>query len=153
MKKYIPIILLSIITSLIMVKLVYDQYDTKENIKTVFNKDETIYLVRVGIYSTFESMKENTMNLSYYIYNIENNMYYVYVGITKDLENYNKIAGYFKTLGYDNYRTEITIKSDAFIENLKQYDMLLKETTDNKIVNAICSQVLALYEELVIGED
>ena len=153
MKKYIPIILLSIITSLIMVKLVYDQYDTKENIKTVFNKDETIYLVRVGIYSTFESMKENTMNLSYYIYNIENNMYYVYVGITKDLENYNKIAGYFKTLGYDNYRTEITIKSDAFIENLKQYDMLLKETTDNKIVNAICSQVLALYEELVIGEE
>lgn len=153
MKRYIPIILLAVLTSIFMTKLIYDQYDDKEDLKTIFNNDETIYLVRIGIYSSIESMKENTLNLAYYIYNIEDNKYYVYVGITKDLDNYDKIAGYFKTLGYDNYKTEITINNSAFIENLNQYDLLLRETTDNKIIGAICSQVLASYEELVIGEN
>ncbi len=153
MKKYIPSIVLALISGLFMVKIIFNQYDNKQNIKTIFNAETTIYLVRVGIFSSIESMETNCMDLNYYIYNIQDGQYYVYVGITENMENYNKIAGYFKTLGYDNYKTEISIKNDAFIENLRQYDLLLEETTDNKIIDAICSQVLTKYEELVIGED
>ena len=77
--------------------------------------------------------------------------YYVYYGITKDLDNYEKIAGNMKELGYDNYREEIVVSSKSFLETLEQYDMLLRETTDNSIVNAICNQVLTSYEELVLN--
>ena len=56
-----------------------------------------------------------------------------------------------KELGYVNYREEIVVSSKSFLETLEQYDMLLRETTDNSIVNAICNQVLTSYEELVLN--
>lgn len=89
--------------------------------------------------------------MSYYIYRVVDDKYYVYYGITKDLDNYEKIAGNMKELGYDNYREEIVVSSKSFLETLEQYDMLLRETTDNSIVNAICNQVLTSYEELVLN--
>lgn len=153
MKKYLPSIIIALICALMMTKIIFDQYDDKENIKTIFNSETIVYLVRVGIFSSMESMEKNCLNLNYYIYSIQDDKYYVYVGITENIENYNKIASYFKTLGYDNYRTEINIKNDAFIEILRQYDLLLKETTDNKIIDTICSHVLSKYEELVMVEN
>lgn len=151
MKKYGITILLAIITGLLLSKLFFSQYSDKQGLKTVFNKGETLYFARQGIYSSLESVKKNTMNLNYYIYSIIDGKYYVYYGITKDLENYDKIAENLKSLGYDNYREEITVSSAAFIETLDQYDLLLKETTDNTIIKAICAQVLTSYEELVLG--
>lgn len=150
MKKYGLTILLAVITGVLLSKLFFSQYTDSKSLKTVFNKGETLYFARQGIYSSLDSVKENTMNLSYYIYNIVDDKYYVYYGITKDLENYEKIAGNLKSLGYDNYREEITVSSDAFIETLEQYDLLLRETSDNTIIKAICAQVLASYEELVL---
>ena len=151
MKKYGITIVLAVITGILLSKLFFNQYSDKQSLKTVFNKGETLYFARQGIYSSLDSVKEHTMNLSYYIYNIVDDKYYVYYGITKDLENYEKIAGNLKSLGYDNYREEISVSSDAFIETLEQYDLLLKETNDNTIIKAICAQVLASYEELVLN--
>jgi len=151
MKKYGLTIVLAVIVGILLSKLFYNQYSDKKRLKTVFGKGETVYIARQGIYSSLESVKENTMNLNYYIYNIVDDKYYVYYGITKDLENYEKIAGNLKSLGYDNYREEITVSSEAFMETLEQYDLLLKETKDNTIIKAICAQVLSSYEELVLG--
>lgn len=151
MKKYGLTIVLAVIVGLLLSKLFFSQYKDKESLKTVFNKGETLYFARQGIYSSLESVKENTMNLSYYIYSIKDDKYYVYYGITKDLDNYDKIAGNLKSLGYDNYREEIIVSSDSFIEILSQYDLLLRETNDNTIIKTICAQVLASYEELVLG--
>ena len=52
--------------------------------------------------------------MSYYIYRVVDDKYYVYYGITKDLDNYEKIAGNMKELGYDNYREEIVVSSKSF---------------------------------------
>lgn len=151
MKKYGLTIILAVITGLFLSKLFFSQYKDAKDLKTVFNNGETLYFARQGIYSSLDSVKENTMNLSYYIYTMVDDKYYVYYGITKDLENYDKIAGNLKSLGYDNYREEINVSSTSFIETLEQYDMLLKETSDNTIIKAICAQVLASYEELVLN--
>ena len=115
MKKYGLTIILAVITGLFLSKLFFSQYKDAKDLKTVFNNGEKLYFARKGIYSSLDSVKENTMNLSYYIYTMIDDKYYVYYGITKDLENYDKIAGNLKSLGYDNYREEINVSSTSFI--------------------------------------
>ena len=151
MKKYLLTIVLALITGILLSKVFFNQYSDKKSLKTVFERGETLYFARQGIYSSLDSVKEHTIKMSYYIYRVVDDKYYVYYGITKDLDNYEKIAGNMKELGYDNYREEIVVSSKSFLETLEQYDMLLRETTDNSIVNAICNQVLTSYEELVLN--
>lgn len=152
MKKNILTILLALLVGFFISKFLFNQYDKKEKIKTIFNNSETVYLLRQGIYSSKESMEENLSSFSYYIYNIEDELYYVYIGMTKDEDNYIKLEEYFKSLGYDTYKTEITVSNRTFLEILNQYDLLLKETEDKNIIKAICSQVLSNYEETVTYE-
>ena len=60
-----------------------------------------------------------------------------------------KLKGYFKNLGYDIYVKKINIDNKGFIENLEQYDILLKEATTNDEINAVNKSVLATYEEMM----
>ena len=87
---------------------------------------------------------------SYYIYTKENNMYYSYVGIVKKEKNLKKLKEFYKSEGYDIYVREIFISNISFITILNQYETLLEETSDNKIIKSIESQILSKYEELVM---
>ena len=42
------------------------------------------------------------------------------------------------------------ISNISFITVLDQYEMLLEQTTDTKIIKSICNQILSKYEELVM---
>ena len=77
-------------------------------------------------------------------------MYYAYVGIIKSEKNLTKLKGYFKDLGYDIYVREIFVSNSSFIQVLDQYEGLLLETKEPKIIGSICSQILSKYEELVM---
>lgn len=132
--------------------IMFNEYN-KEEVKpvSISSKIEKIYFIQVGVYSNLEKMKQSLTNLEYYIYNKENNLYYVYVGITKTTENVDKLKEYFNELGYDIYVKELDVNNKKFNEVLNQYDALLKETTDDKAISTICNQVLSKYEELVIN--
>ena len=151
-KTYFPL-LLCIAVGFFMGKLMFSQYDDKQGLKLVSATSEKLYFIQQGVYSTKESMEENTTNLTYYIYTMQDDKYYVYVGITKDDENLEKLKGYFINLGYNIYVKEFDISNESFITILDQYEMMLKTTTDNKTIGAICSQVLGKYEELVINNE
>lgn len=151
-KVYFPL-LLCIAVGFFMGKLMFSQYDDKQGLKLVSNTSEKLYFIQQGVYSSKESMEENTTNLAYYIYTIDNDKYYVYVGITKNEENLEKLKGYFESLGYNIYVKDFYISSEAFITVLEQYEMMLSETNDNKTIGAICSQILGKYEELVINSE
>lgn len=142
--------LLCIIIGFFMGKFMFSQYDDKEDLKLVTDTGTNLYFFQQGVYSNEESMKQNTMNLPYYIYSIIDNKYYVYVGISKDEKNTEKLKGYFNSLGYNIYVKEIKIDNDAFMVVLDQYEEMLKNTDDDKSIAAIISQVLAKYEEVVI---
>ena len=90
-------------------------------------------------------MKEFT----HYIYNVEDNQYYTYIGITSNKENALKIQNYYKSIGYDTFLKDKITDNKNFISILKQYDELLSKTDDNESIKVICNQVLAKYEELV----
>ncbi|MDD2181021.1 MAG: hypothetical protein PHW32_01495 [Bacilli bacterium] len=149
MKKVIMPILLCIFIGFLLSKFMLNQYENKQNITPVFNSSEKLYFIQYGVYSNEESMKSNTENLNYYIYNLTDNLYYVFIGITGDAENSNKLKGYFKTLGYDTYIKEYSISNKDFLEMIEYYDLLLKQTSDNDIIKSVCRQVLEKYEESI----
>ena len=149
---YLPLIL-CLTVGFFMGKLMFSQYDDKQGLKLVTSASEKVYFIQQGVYSSKESMEENTSNLTYYIYTIDNDRYYVYIGITKNEENLDKLKGYFDSLGYNIYVKEFYISSESFITVLDQYETMLSETNDSKTIGAICSQILSKYEELVINSE
>ena len=74
-------------------------------------------------------------------------MYYVYIGISLDSENVNKIQEYYKKQGINTIIKTTTLTDSTFIDSLKQYDMVLKETTAEDTIKEICKQVLSKYKE------
>lgn len=146
-------IILCIVVGGMMSKFILDQYDKSTNELQVSNIKDTVYFYQQGVYSSKESMEENIKNVEYYIYNIENNKYYVYIGMTAEEKNIDKLQSYFKNIGFETYIKEFEITNQPFLEVLQQYDLMLEKTDDTNTIAAICSQILAKYEELVINDE
>ena len=117
------------------------------NIFSTFKENETAYLIQQGVYSSMESMQENTTHLSDYIYSVIDNMYYVYIGISLNSENVNKLQKYYKEKNIDTIIKTTTLTDKQLIETLKQYDMVLSNTTDENTIGEICKQVLSKYQQ------
>ena len=79
----------------------------------------------------------------------KDNEYYVYVGITRDLEKLKKLKKVYNKKGYATYQKEINVDDAIFLANLDQYDLLLDSAKTSDDVLAIQEVVLSNYEELV----
>ena len=150
MKKYLFTFLSAIIIGFFLANFFLKQYDDFDGIK-VSGTGETIYFIQYGVFSSLESLEENTVALQNYIYNKQDNLYHVYVGITKLEENTKKIINHYKNLGYDLIIKEFEITDKEFLELLINYDEILKNTTDETVISSVMSQVLMKYEEVVIN--
>ena len=129
-----------------------EKYKDAQELIPVFNTNLTsTYFVEIGSYKTMSEMETAMLNLSYYIYNDDNGLYTSYIGISLKEENANKIKGYYDNLGYVTNIREIGVSNINFITVLKEYDKLL-ETSDDKTISSICSQILSEYEELINNE-
>ena len=149
-KKIIIPSILAIITGLIIGNFLFNQYD-KEELKVIGANGtvKNVYFLQVGVYSSEESMLKNVSAIPYYIYQIVDEKYYVYVGMSLKEENVNKLKEFFISSGYNIYVKTFGIANDAFLTVLEQYDVMLEQAPDNSSYSAICGQVLAKYEELV----
>ena len=148
MKKYFKSLIFALIIGLFLSNLVLKQYDSYNGIK-VSSSSELLYFIQYGVFSSKESMEENTINLQNYVYNIDDDKYYVYVGITKI--NKDKIVEYYKSLGYDTVVKEFGISNKKFIDKLNSLDKVLKDTNDITSTASIINQTLELYEEVVLS--
>lgn len=148
MKKYSVTFLIALVIGFLLANFMLNQYSDYNGIKVSTLADE-IYFIQFGVYSNKENMEENTLSLENYIYNIENDKYYVYVGITKN--NPDKIVNYYKNLGYDTIIKKHAISNKNFIKELENYDNILSETEDNIAIGSIINQVLRKYEEVIIS--
>lgn len=150
-KTTILYILGAILIGVFIGKYVYNGYqnETKEAFKDM---NENIYLLQYGVYSSNDSMVENTKNLKDYFYYIENNKYHVIIGVTMDKDLKDKIK---KANSIDNniYIKKVSINNDEFIESLKQYDNLIKNTEDKTTILTAEKQILSKYEELIINNE
>ena len=152
-KKYIVPIFFALIVGLVLGRFVLNQYEFEGKIISTVNTSKQAYFIQQGVYSSKESMENNVKDFPHYIYMINNDKYYVYIGITFLEENMNKIKGYYEEKGYNTYVKQININNENFITVLEQYDTLLKSSTDTQVIGTVCSQVLNKYEELVLSSD
>lgn len=153
-RKLVFPVFLALLTGSIMGIFLFQQYDRKEDLKVVgktgISKD--VYFLQIGVYSSKESMQQSVSKIPYYIYQIDNEKYHVYVGMSLKEENAKKLKDFFIANGYNIYVKKFKIANEAFITVLNQYDTMLEQATDTKSYSAICGQVLAKYEELVNHE-
>ena len=153
MKKYIFPIILSMVVGFYLGITLLKQYKNAQELTPVFNSGlNEIYFVREGEYDTKDSMEKAMMKFPYYIHTTKDGKYYSYLGISTNLENANKIKGYYDNLGYSTSVEKIGVSNTHFIEVLEEYDKLLT-SSNNETISSICSQILIKYEELVINEN
>ena len=107
------------------------------------------YLLQAGIYTNDISLNNFTKSLKSYVIDKNNNKYYVYVGITTDLDNKKKLEELFNNKNIDIYSKKIYISDETFFNNLKQYDILLNELTDEKDILRVNDIILDSYKDLL----
>ncbi|NLA33826.1 MAG: hypothetical protein GX861_03090 [Tenericutes bacterium] len=129
-------------------EIVYTQY--KQNIPT-FNETNQIYFLQQGVYSNQESLNNHTKELDQFLKIKENDKYYVYVAITKETENAQKIKEIYNKKGNDIYIKQINVTNPDFISMLVQYDKLIANTNNINQILSIEKSVLSTYEELILN--
>lgn len=149
MKKIVLSITLAIISGGILGKITFDRYD-KLNVESVIKLDKNVYMLKYNTYNTKKDMEENTMDLQRYIYIEKDNKFNVYVAIAKTSDSINKLKKvYFDDLKVD----KINIENDGFIQNLDEYEKLLKSTDDIDALKVIENEILSCYEKLVVNDE
>lgn len=146
MKKYLFPFFLALLLGLFMSCFFLGQYNSDGNI-IISKKLEQIYYINEGVYTSLDDMQKKMLEFENYIYSKEGDVYYTYVGITKNKENAEKIKTYFKSKGYETKILEKNVSNEGFLVVLGQYDNILKETENEETIRVICNQVLAKYEE------
>ena len=118
--------------------------------KNIFkSNNNTYYFLLEGIYSDKDNLENNSKKLSNKIIDYQDNKYYVYVGITRDLEVAKKLENIYENKGYQIYKKEKDVISEEFSTNVEQFDLLIKENNDTDQILTIEEVVLANYEEIV----
>lgn len=151
MKKYFVPISVSLFIGVFFAYYIIHQYESLDNI-TVSALASDIYYVQRGVYSDRENMENNMKEFTNYIYNVEDNMYHTYIGVSKSKENAEKIQKIYKEEGIDTIIKKKIISNSDFLEILNQYDDILSKTSDTESIKVITRQTLAKYEEYVNGK-
>lgn len=146
MKKYFVTIIISLLVGFLLANFLLKQYDSTINIIPTFKQNQTVYLVQQGVYSSIESMQENTKRINYYVYTLKDGYYYVYIGMSLDSEIIKKIQNYYTDLKIETIIKTITMNNNDFITTLNQTDQILKETEDKDTIKEVINQILKKYE-------
>ena len=122
--------------------------DGKRYIEKLQMMDHYYFLLE-GVYSDKDLLQRDIRNLSQKVVDYQENQYYVYVGITRDREVAEVLRNIYKKMGFQIYQKEKTLSSSEFSENVRQFDLLIKETEDEDQILTIERVVLANYEEIL----
>ncbi|MBQ8234362.1 MAG: hypothetical protein IJZ36_02110 [Bacilli bacterium] len=143
MKKDILTIISAIILGFLVTKSI-----TKDYIKPISTNSELVYFIQYGVFSSYESMMNNTKTIESYIYSIIEDKYYVYLGFTQNEKCLEKLKGYFKDLKYNIYSKEIYLNNQKLLDIIPTYDALLLNVTSNESIKYILKQQLEKYKEV-----
>lgn len=147
MKKnfWIPLTI-AIILGFISAQIVYSTY--RNNLSS---SSYNAYLLQIASFENVDSISSDMKNNTDYLIVNENNMYNVYVGITTDLSNANKIKNIYEKKDIEVYIKPTVINNIEFVSNLEQYDLLISEVENEDNLISISDVVLSSYEEIVLG--
>ena len=124
----------------------------KSILKKNWNKEEKYYFIQEGIYSSYDNLKNNLISIKQKVIDKKKDKYYVYVGITKNKVLATKIQEIYKKRGINSHTVEKYLDSEEFLQNVLQFDNLIKNTEEEEDILTIESVVLANYEEILKKE-
>lgn len=150
--KTIIYVVLAILIGVVLGKNIYEGYAKEiENI-AIEAENKEVYLIQYGVYSSNDSMIENTKKLKHYFYYEEDGKFYVLIGVTSNKDLQNKIVNAYK-IDSNVYMKKISTDNMVFLETLKQYDNLVENTEDTDAIINAEKHVLSKYDELILRSD
>ncbi len=122
----------------------------------IFNKRQLLfrpskhvyYVLEEGVYDNKKLLQTSISNLKYKIIDYNKDKYYVYLGISKDLDVITRLSKVYDKKGVQTIIKEKEFISDEFLTNVSQFDLLIKDTKDDEQILTIEEVVLANYEEI-----
>lgn len=147
MKKTFLIALVAIISGTLTAVIFNNAY--QEKIANNFSTGKTYYFIQEGVYSSTDNLNENTKDISVKAIDSVKDKHYVYLGITRDNKNAQKIKKIYEKKGYQTYVKEQNISNEEFYNNVTQFDLLINSTNKESEILTIEEVVLANYEELI----
>ena len=140
-KVFVISITLGIIFSLIL----YLNY--RKNTQSI-TKIDTLYFFQVSAYKNLENIANKTKDLeSYIVVKESDDLYHIYIGLTKNLENLRKIKEFYKKSDDNIYVREKNVSCKEFIIELNNYEVLLSTASSKEAVEKIEKEVLKKYKE------
>ena len=142
-KSFVVPFIICIVLGVISAQIVYSRY--KVNLE-----DSLINAYFIKVNSSFD---EELLNDDFkYLVLEEENSFNVYVGITTDLFNANKIKSIYEEKDFDVSIVPVIVDNVEFISNLEQYDILISEVDNDNNIISINDVILSSYEEMVLGK-
>lgn len=138
-KKFLLILI--IITCLFSCSI-FGLYKRKSVVKNKY------YLLQVGAYKDYDSISKKTKEYENYLVLKEEDLYKLYIGVTKDKEVYKKLVNLYASTS-SIYKKEITLSNQKFDDTLTKYDSLIKNSEDIKEINLVIKSELKLLEEML----
>ena len=148
--KFLIPITLSIFVGLFFGKIFFDNYNHSSI--AVFNEKDKIYMLQAGVYSSLDKMKKNFKSYDKYLYISNDDGYHVYVGITKNKKNAQKIKEFYEKNGYSIYVKENILDNSSFLSVLGEYDKIIDITTEDTI-DEIERIIISNYKEMVLEDE
>ena len=131
-KKFLLILI--IITCLFSCSI-FGLYKRKSVVKNKY------YLLQVGAYKNYDSISKKTKEYENYLVLKEEDLYKLYIGVTKDKEVYKKLVNLYASTS-SIYKKEITLSNQKFDDTLTKYDSLIKNSEDIKEINLVIKSEL-----------
>lgn len=138
-KKFLLILI--IITCLFSCSI-FGLYKRKSVVKNKY------YLLQVGAYKDYDSISKKTKEYENYLVLKEEDLYKLYIGVTKDKEVYKKLVNLYASTS-SIYKKEITLSNQKFDDTLTKYDSLIKNSEDIKEINLVINSELKFLEEML----
>lgn len=138
-KKFLLILI--IITCLFSCSI-FGLYKRKSVVKNKY------YLLQVGAYKDYDSISKKTKEYENYLVLKEEDLYKLYIGVTKDKEVYKKLVNLYASTS-SIYKKEITLSNQKFDDTLTKYDSLIKNSDDIKEINLVIKSELKFLEEML----
>ena len=145
MKKVIIRCLIFLIGGIVVGNHLYQKVNP--NLLNVFKEQDKYYCLQQGVYSSKDSMQKETRDISPKLVIEKDNKYYVYLAITGNKDNAEKLKMYLEEDGISSYLKEIKVESKDFINNVREFDILIENTNRKNEVYTIEEVVLSNYEK------
>lgn len=147
-KSFFITMMVAIVLGSILGNFLFEQYklESSEVIKEV----NSIYFIMEGSYSSLEQAKKATEDIDVKLITKEDASYVVYLAITKDNDNLEKLEKVYRDLNINVTVKTMSVSNEEFLATLEQMDLLLNNKKETEEILAVNEVVLANYQEFVL---